>query len=85
LKGKQDLAMLSFDSLSYVQTLERAGVDRKVAEAHASVMRDVVMQEVVTHASLRGQLATLERRILVSTVIMLLVTIAFLSAMIARF
>ena len=77
--------MLSFDSLSYVQTLERAGVDRKVAEAHASVMRDVVMQEVVTHASLRGQLATLERRILVSTVIMLLVTIAFLSAMIARF
>ena len=77
--------MLSFDSLSYVQTLERAGFDRKVAEAHASVMRDVVMQEVVTHASLRGQLATLERRILVSTVIMLLVTIAFLSAMIARF
>ena len=77
--------MLSFDSLSYVQTLERAGVDRKVAEAHASVMRDVVMQEVVTHASLRGQLATLERRILVSTVIMLLVTIAFLSAMSARY
>ena len=77
--------MLSFDSLSYVQTLERAGVERKVAEAHAAVMRDVVMQEVVTRETLRLELAALERRILLATGSMLVAAVGFLSAMIAWF
>ena len=77
--------MLSFDSLSYVQTLERAGVERKVAEAHAAVMRDVVMQEVVTRETLRLELSALERRMLLSTGSMLVAAVGFLSAMIAWF
>jgi hypothetical protein len=77
--------MLSFDSLSYVQTLEAAGVERRVAEAHASVMRDVVMQEVVTRDVLRIELAAFERRLLLSIGSMLVAAVGLISAMIAWF
>jgi hypothetical protein len=56
-----------------------------VAEAHAAVMRDVVMQEVVTRETLRLELSALERRMLLSTGSMLVAAVGFLSAMIAWF
>ena len=39
---------MTIDTLEYVKKLEAAGVDRKVAEVHASLLRDVVEGEVAT-------------------------------------
>jgi hypothetical protein len=39
---------MRIDTLEYVKKLEAAGVDRKIAEAHASVLREVVEGEVAT-------------------------------------
>jgi hypothetical protein len=39
---------MTIDTLEYVKKLEAAGVDRKVAEVHASLLRDVVEAEVAT-------------------------------------
>jgi hypothetical protein len=39
---------MTIDTLEYVKKLEAAGVDRKVAEVHASLLRDLVEAEVAT-------------------------------------
>ena len=39
---------MTIDTLEYVKKLEAAGVDRKVAEVHAGLLRDLVEGEVAT-------------------------------------
>ena len=39
---------MTIDTLEYAKKLEAAGVDRKVAEVHASLLRDLVEAEVAT-------------------------------------
>jgi hypothetical protein len=39
---------MTIDTLEYVKKLEAAGVDCKVAEVHASLLRDIVEAEVAT-------------------------------------
>ncbi len=39
---------MTIDTLEYVKKLEAAGVDRKIAEVHASLLRDLVEGEVAT-------------------------------------
>ena len=48
-----------FDSLGYVRRLEEVGVERRVAETHAEVVRDFIMDEVAT----QGDIRRLETRI----------------------
>ena len=39
---------MTIDTLEYAKKLEAAGVDRKVAEVHASLLRELVEGEVAT-------------------------------------
>lgn len=41
-----------FDTLTFVQRLERVGVGRAVAEAHAELARDAVLGEIASKAEL---------------------------------
>ena len=42
----------AFDTLSYSKALEKAGVSREHAEAHANATREFIMTELVTKADL---------------------------------
>lgn len=53
------MAQTGFDSLAYVQRLESVGVERPTAEAHAELIRDMVLSEVAT----RADLARVEERL----------------------
>ena len=44
------LPVMSIDTLEYVKKLEAAGLDRKLAEAHAEALREAVAKEVATKA-----------------------------------
>lgn len=44
--------MTTIDTLSYVKRLETAGLDRKVAEAHAEALRDDVVPQMATKPDL---------------------------------
>lgn len=55
-----------FDSLGYVRRLEDAGVERRIAETHAEVVRDFILDEVATKADVelvRADMRSLEERI----------------------
>jgi hypothetical protein len=54
---------MTIDTLEYVKKLEAAGVDRKVAEAHASVLRDLVEVEVATKRDVDQAAQGLEARL----------------------
>lgn len=55
----------TFDTLGYAKRLERAGISRDHAEAHAESAREFIMSELVTKADLRD---ALERQSLALTV-----------------
>ena len=42
--------VMTIDTLEYVKKLEAAGLDRKLAEAHAEALREAVTKEVATKA-----------------------------------
>ena len=44
--------MFAFDSLAFTRHLERSGISRKEAEAHAEAVQTYVISEVVTKADL---------------------------------
>jgi type II secretory pathway predicted ATPase ExeA len=50
---------MSIDTLEYVKTLENAGVERKVAEAHVKAMNQHVLPELAT----RHDLEQMEQRL----------------------
>jgi hypothetical protein len=50
---------MSIDTLAYVKTLESAGVERKVAEAHVKAMNDHILPELAT----RSDLEQMEQRL----------------------
>ncbi len=54
---------LVFDSLSFAKDLEKGGVPRKQAEAHASAARDYIMKDLVTKQELQHALDTQTLRI----------------------
>ena len=39
---------MAIDTLGYVKELETAGIDRKVAEAHAVALRDRILPDLAT-------------------------------------
>lgn len=47
---------MAIDTLAYVKELEAAGLDRKLAEAHAAALRDKVLPELATKQELRKEL-----------------------------
>jgi hypothetical protein len=50
---------MSIDTLEYVKTLESAGVERKVAEAHVRAMNQHVLAEIAT----RNDIEQMEQRL----------------------
>ena len=55
-----------FDSLGYVRRLEDVGVERRVAEAQADLVRDYILAEVATKEDidrLRSEVASDHRRL----------------------
>ncbi|MEM6727220.1 MAG: hypothetical protein AAF618_01855 [Pseudomonadota bacterium] len=51
---------VQFDSLGFVRRLEDAGVERKVAEAHADTAREYILAEVATSEDFRDLKRDLE-------------------------
>jgi hypothetical protein len=47
---------MAIDTLAYVKELEAAGLDRKLAEAHAAALRDKILPELATKHDLRKEL-----------------------------
>jgi hypothetical protein len=47
---------MAIDTLAYVKELEAAGLDRKLAEAHAAALRDRILPELATKQELRKEL-----------------------------
>ena len=43
---------MTIDTLGYVKRLEKAGMDRKIAEAHAEAIRDDVVPQLATKVDL---------------------------------
>ena len=43
---------MTIDTLGYVKRLEKAGMDRKIAEAHAEAIRDDVVPQLATNVDL---------------------------------
>ena len=54
---------MTIDTLEYVKKLEAAGVDRKLAEAHAEALRATVVQDLVTKNDLQIEVQRLEAKI----------------------
>ena len=51
---------MTIDTLEYVKKLEAAGLDRKLAEAHAEALREAVAGEVASKADVDGATNRLE-------------------------
>jgi hypothetical protein len=51
---------MTIDTLEYVKKLEAAGLDRKLAEAHAEALREAVAGEVATKADVDAAANRLE-------------------------
>jgi hypothetical protein len=47
---------MAIDTLAYVKELEAAGLDRRLAEAHAAALRDKILPELATKQELRKEL-----------------------------
>ncbi|MGR3485147.1 MAG: hypothetical protein ACU0BF_07360 [Paracoccaceae bacterium] len=69
-----------FDSLGYVRRLEGVGVERKVAEAHADVARDFILDEMATKSDLQQAIHDLEQRLTIRVGTMLAVAVGVLVA-----
>jgi hypothetical protein len=54
---------MTIDTLEYVKKLEAAGVERKLAEAHAEALREAVAREVATKADVDAGVLRLDNRI----------------------
>jgi hypothetical protein len=54
---------MSIDTLEYVKTLESAGVERKVTEAHVKAINSHVVPEIATRHDLEQMEQRLEHRI----------------------
>ena len=55
---------MALDTLGYTRTLEAAGVERRVAEAHADALRSIVIGELATKADLKAEIAALESQMI---------------------
>ena len=53
---------MTVDTLDYVKKLEAAGIDRKVAEAHAEALRATVVQDLATKHDLQTEVQRLEAK-----------------------
>ena len=69
-----------FDTLGYARRLRDAGLEQRLAEAHAEAARDFVMHELVTKEDLRLSLDTLGLRLTVRLGLMLAASVAILAA-----
>ena len=54
---------MTIDTLEYVKKQEAAGVERKLAEAHAEALREAVAREVATKADVDAGVLRLDNRI----------------------
>jgi hypothetical protein len=54
---------MAIDTLAYVQALESAGLDRKVAEAHLAVLRDNILPELATKQDVKELRPQLRREV----------------------
>jgi hypothetical protein len=54
---------MTIDTLEYVKKLEAAGLDRKLAEAHAEALRATVVQDLATKNDLQSEVQRLESKI----------------------
>jgi len=54
---------MTIDTLEYVKRLEAAGVERKLAEAHAEALRATVVQDLATKHDLLTEIQRLEAKI----------------------
>jgi hypothetical protein len=71
---------MAFDTLGYVRRLQEAGVDRKVAEAHADLAKDMILADLVTTRELDKRLTELELRLTIKMGGMLVVAVGVLVA-----
>ena len=71
---------MAFDTLGYVRRLQDAGVDRKVAEAHADLAKDMILADLVTTRELDKRLTELELRLTIKMGGMLVVAVGVLVA-----
>ena len=69
-----------FDTLGYVRRLQDAGVDRKVAEAHADLAKDMILADLVTTNELDKRPTELEVRLTIKMGGMLVVAVGVLVA-----
>ena len=53
---------MTIDTLDYVKKLEAAGIDRKVAEAHAQALRATVVQDLAIKHDLQTEVQRLEAK-----------------------
>ena len=53
---------MTIDTLDCVKKLEAAGIDRKVAEAHAQALRATVVQDLATKHDLQTEVQRLEAK-----------------------
>jgi hypothetical protein len=53
---------MTIDTLDYVKKLEAAGIDRKVAEAHAQALRSTVVHDLATKHDLQTEVQRLEAK-----------------------
>jgi len=53
---------MTIDTLDYVKKLEAAGIDRKVAEAHAQALRATVVHDLATKHDLQTEAQRLEAK-----------------------
>ena len=53
---------MTIDTLDYVKKLEAAGIDRKVAEAHAQALRATFVQDLATKHDLQTEVQRLEAK-----------------------
>jgi hypothetical protein len=54
---------MTIDTLEYVKKLEAAGLDPKLAEAHAEALRATVVQDLATKNDLQSEVQPLESKI----------------------
>jgi hypothetical protein len=54
---------MTVDTLEYTKKLEAAGLDRKLAEAHAEALRSAVASELATKADLLAETQRLDSKL----------------------
>ena len=54
---------MTIDTLEYVKKLDAAGVERKLAEAHAEALRATVVQDLATKTDLQIEIQRVEAKV----------------------